>query len=271
MNRAFFREPFVFAFLLYSLLVLIWNGILHVLPSHTTIWNYGYNIGYGIIYLAGTFAGIYGATRMALKSTIGKSLLFLGLGQAGYGIGLMIWSYFNLIARVDIPYPSLADGFFLLVFIPCMAIGCWYELAIFTQLITKRRILMAILAFLAISALIFGWLNKPDISAQLPVITRIFNVLYPLGDSILLTLAVLALGVSGGKMHTVLLLLSVGFFFQVSGDMLFSYRSAKSIYWNGDIADTCFTTSAILLTLGIRALFFLTRATPGPATLSPQT
>lgn len=250
------QKPASILLLVLGAIILVWDALLFLSPVKTTIWNYYYNAGYALLYLFGAGIGMFGAMRVSTKTTIGKALLYLGLGQAAYAIGLIFWVYYNLIVHTDVPYPSLADGFFLLGFIPFMTIGCLYVLTIYHQILSPRRLIEAGLIFVVVGAIVFGFLNTPDISSGVTPAAKFFNILYPFGDSILLTLAFLALRASGGKLQAVLLLLVIGFFFQVSGDLIFSYRTSQELYWNGDIADVCYTLSAILLGLGITTLAY---------------
>lgn len=231
--------------------ILIWNISLYFLPSHTTNANYLYNVGYALLYFIGAFAGIRTSLNISTKSTLGKTLLFLALGNASYGMGLVIWAYYNMIAHVEVPFPSLADFFFLLCFIPAMAMGLIYLLRIYGTTLIKQYARWGIGLFALCGFIIFRYIMKPDLSADLPLLTRAFNIAYPLGDTMLLTGAILALLAGGGKLAKGVLILVIGFLFQVSADFLFAYRTTAETYWNGDVADLLYTFSGATLSLAI--------------------
>lgn len=234
-----------------AIFVIIWNISLYFLPSHTTTANYLYNVGYACLYFIGAVVGIRASLTVSTKSSLGKTLLYLALGNAGYGMGLVTWAYYNVIARIEVPFPSLADFFFLFCFIPCMAIGLIHLLRIYGIATIKQYIRWGIVIFGICGLIILGFIMKPDVSRDLPILTRAFNIAYPLGDTLLLTGAILALLSGGGKLSRGILILTIGYVFQVSADFVFAYRTTAETYWNGDISDLLFTISGATLSLAI--------------------
>lgn len=237
-----------------AIMVLAIGAYLQVIPDKTTPLNYYYNLFYSMFFFAGAIVGIWGATKLSLSSSVGKTLLFLGLGQASYGIGLLIWVYFNLIAKIGVPYPSIADFFFIL-FISLIAIGCISLLKMVTSAVTIGKTIEGVVIFTISAVLIVGFIIKPDISQELTLLNKITNIAYPVGDTILFTLAYLTLRLGGGKINKGVAILVVGLLVQMSGDFLFTYRTANQIYWNGDISDLFFTISATLITLAIISIY----------------
>ncbi|MBI5614336.1 hypothetical protein HY947_05400 [Candidatus Gottesmanbacteria bacterium] len=258
---------------------LIWGIILQFLPLKSTTLNLAYN-SYAVLYFYGALCCIRNSNTVSIKSSIGKSLLFFGLGVGSYGIGLLFWLYYNFIARIEIPFPSFADIFFVL-FIPLIAVGVFYILSLFTKLITRTFVLQS-LAIIALSAIaVLGLLNKPTITGDASFLAVFFNIAYPIGDTILVSSALIALRVGGGKMHEILKLLIIGLLFQAVADFFFTYRSSHTIYWNGDISDIMYATSGFILSatlLRMRKHFFESsehistnlRQTAATETNSPQ-
>lgn len=239
---------------LLTFFVACWALYLQLSPDKTTTWNYLYNIGYGLLYFFGAFMGVTGAIRLSTQTNMGKALLYLGLGLGSYGSGLVIWSYYNIILQVEIPYPSASDILFLF-FIPLIAAGCLSALGIVRSQLSRRSALEAVGIFIISSLVVFGFLNRPDLSRDLPFLTKLFNIAYPLGDTILLTLAYTTVRISGGGMRSGMMLISLGLLFQVLGDMVFAYRTTTETYWNGDIADILFSASAAISSFGMLRLF----------------
>jgi hypothetical protein len=246
----FHRKLVLIGFTVYFLFNLGWDIWLYFLPTRTTLWNYLYNASYGALFLGGgIILALYGLI-FSLKSNLGKMLLCFGLGLLSFGIGNMIWIYYNLILKVEIPFPSWADAAYLMLY-PLMFLGCVYLLRIYQSLITKKllrdSIIISIISFL----IIFGFFARPDISEHTTLIQKIINVYYPFGDVVTLSLALIALRIGGGKMHPSIYIFSFGLLLQTAADLLFAYRNAEEIYWNGDISDLLFTCSAYFISIGL--------------------
>lgn len=246
-------------------LLIIWAVYLHLIPEKTTSLNYLYNLGYALAFFLGSaisFVGFFGNPQ---KSSLGLTAFFLGLGGASYGFGLVIWFYYNSILNIEVPYPSLAD-FFFIVFIPLIAIGCIKLLAVVGGTVKSRYIIEGLILFALSLILIIGFVVQPDLSSDLPFITKVTNILYPVGDSILLTLAYIIFRISGGKIQKAATTLVFSLLFQVLGDIFFSIRTVNETYWNGDIADVFFALSATFLTWSIITIY--EGLTQTPETLS---
>lgn len=69
---------------------------------------------YQSIAIFGSIAGLVIAKYWGgFKSVMGKALIFFSLGLLLQAFGQTTFSYYNLIAKVEIPYPSISDiGFF---------------------------------------------------------------------------------------------------------------------------------------------------------------
>lgn len=247
------------------------NGYLYTLSSHTTPLNYLYNALYGLLYLFGGGIAIFYSTKFGIKSNLGKMLLFFGLGLWCYAAGLVVWVYYNFFLRVGIPFPSLADIFFVL-FYPVMGLACYNLLRMYKPLINRAilrdSVLIAIISLLAV----FLFFEKPDLSSHLGLIEKIINVLYPGGDTILVAMVLIALRIGGGKIHPSLYILLFGLTVQASADFLFVFRNANSTYWNGDISDLLYTCGGYIISFGLfEAIHNLNKTSPIVGSTSQQT
>ena len=82
-----------------------------------------YSNTYGIIPLLGGLYGLFLAQHWGgMESKVGKAIIFLSLGLITWGIGMVIWLYYNIVLDVSVPYPSLADAAFILSW-PLWGIG----------------------------------------------------------------------------------------------------------------------------------------------------
>lgn len=159
-----------------------------------------------------------------------------------------IWFYFN-VSGIEIPYPSLADFFFLL-FYPTNA----YLLLCLTRhtqppwtLSTWSTLLLLILVF---GGLIFVFLSTNlDFSLSLPVL--ILNLTYPLCDAILAALGVTLLRHQPTLGYRYLFLFVFAYIFIAIADVIFSLHSTGGLYWNGNFVDLIYATSYFILALGV--------------------
>jgi hypothetical protein len=232
------------------LLTLGWNAWLYTIPDKSTQWHFLYNAMYGCLFFLGGITAIFNAKSFGFGANIGKMLLFMGLGLLSFWGGNIIWLYYTFFLQTPIPYPSLADVAYGLMY-PCLTVGVIYLLKIYQNLVTKSVIRDSLIILFASFLVIFGFFARPDISSELPLIQRIINVYYPFGNVVVLSIALIALRVGGGKIHPSIYIFAFGLVFQTVGDLLFSYRTATEVYWNGDISDLFYTIAAYVMSIGI--------------------
>lgn len=246
----FHRKTILAVFTSLFVVTLIWNAWLYTLPHHVTIWNFIYNSVYGLIYFIGGVVAVAYAIHFGTKSNLGKMLLFLGLGLLSFWGGNIVWVYYTFFLMTEIPFPSFADILYTLYY-PLMAVGTYYMLRIYQNLITKAvirdSIVIVVVAFIAI----FGFFGRPTISSELSFIQNFISVYYPFGDVVILSIALIALRIGSGKIHFSLYIFAIGLTMQAIGDLLFIYRTATEVYWNGDIADTFYASSAFFCSIGL--------------------
>lgn len=233
----------------YSVFLIFWSLYLYTVSEKTTFLNYSYNLGYALSFFVGGFLGIVYGIKRNLRTDIGKALLFLGSGLASYGIGLVIWFVYNSALRIEVPYPSLADVFFLL-FYPSIAVGVVFLLKSFQVPIKNLMIFDSLAILVVISLTIFIYFALIIQPNSENILEQVFNILYPVGDILIITICLIGIRVSPVR-HWYLLLLIGGVFVASLADLTFAYRTAREIYWNGDIADMLFAIEAGLLSLGI--------------------
>src|SRR3990167_8334823 len=106
MVKTVLKNKVTYWILLLYLIVLVWWIKLQFIGLGTGE-AYLFNWFYGLIGLSGALYGI----RISLtkwggwKSIIGKGLILLPLGLIGQWLGLQVWTYYNVLARIEVPYP----------------------------------------------------------------------------------------------------------------------------------------------------------------------
>ncbi len=250
-HRVFLLTTFT---LLFSV-TLIWDVWLYTLPSHITLWNYFYNIIYGSIFFVGGLASIISAFQFSLKSNLGKMILFLGMGLLSYWLGNTIWAYYTLVLNVEIPYPSLADAAYMIMY-PLMVIGVFYLMKLYRTQITVSLIRDSFVIIIISFAIIFGFFARPDLSVDLPILQRFANIYYPFADVVILSMALIVLRIGGWKTHPSLYIFTFGMLMMTMGDILFTYRNAVGTYWNGDVSDLFYTFAGYFLSIGLFEIIY---------------
>lgn len=157
----------------------------------------------------------------------------LSLGLTFLLLGQLIIAGYQLFLHVPIPFPSVADLFFvvaypLLVFALVAFILAYEQAGFPTGPPGERRATGAITALLCLLTAVP--LLGPVLAANVPPLEKLLNLLYPVLDFVLLVptliLIRLSLRFRGGPVGRIWLLLLFGFVFLCFGDVLFAYLSA---------------------------------------------
>lgn len=254
-------------------LITLWS--LYAIFVGWFLWIYGagtqghtvniYSNLYGIIPLLGGVYGLFVARHWGgLKSKVGKALTLLSLGLITWGLGIVIWLYYNIVLNISIPYPSFADAAFILSW-PLWGVG-----AAFLSIATgakfgakegKGRIMLLIIPVITI---LFSYYflvtvaRQGVVSAYEDTLKTFFDLAYPIGDIVILSIAVLIFGLSykyfGGVYKTAIYFILTAFVVNYFADFTFSYTTSLETYYNGSLADALFATTMVLLSSGIAML-----------------
>src|SRR3990167_2539072 len=114
MKRLFFGEMSRYIALLLFTTFTVWWIVIFFLGYKESLHNYIFGALYGIMAMYGGVIGIEASKRWGgIHSLMGKAILFLALGLLAAEFGQIVFSYYNIILHIEIPYPSVADiGFF---------------------------------------------------------------------------------------------------------------------------------------------------------------
>ncbi len=247
----------------YYCLILIWGSAFYFRGIKETPANYWYQFAFGLIPLIGGVSGIIKSRQWGgLKSKVGQAVFFISLGITSWGVGQMFWSiYYNIISKVEVPYPSFADvGYslsfpFLIIGIVSLskATGARFSLNHF-----RGKILLFVIPVLAIIASYYmlivvargGAIPFGEESLKL-----FFDLAYPLGDLMILTLALLIYGLSfdylGGRYKLPIKSTLLGFVVLYLADFSFSYTTTVGTYYNGHWVDILLPTAMMLIAFGV--------------------
>lgn len=204
---------------------------------------------YGIFFVSPTWGGI--------NSALGRAIIYISLGLLGQWLGLQIWTYYNLIAQVEIPYPSLADlGYFALIpfytfaaLLLAKASGGKFLLRTKNG---KLYVFVIPIIMLTVSYMLF--VKDLGFDGTDPLKTFL-DYGYPLGEIIPVSIALFILTLSGkllgGTMRSRILYLVFAFTFQFLTEYLFLYAVGAETYTNGNVNDILYATSYFVMALGL--------------------
>ena len=255
------KQNVVVAWLIF--LFAYWVGLNFVFHSTDGNWNFLYSFLFSVMPLVGGLFGMWQSREWGgLKSHVGKALFFISFSLFLWGSGSMVWSYYNFIAHIEAPYPSLADlGFAPSIFFYGLgaiylsrATGAKYGLRhpLAKLFITVVPIALIVFSYYVLVTVARGGVVVP---AGEDGLKTFFDIAYPLGDFVSLVVAVVVSGLSfpylGGRLkwdvYSILLGLGVMFI----GDFMFSYTTTVGTFYDGDFGDLILTTGLFLLTFGV--------------------
>jgi len=222
-------------------------------------------VGMTIIPLIGGFAGIKNSLGWgSFKSVLGRAVLSISLGILTWSGGMVIWNYYLFFTTVEVPYPSLADAIFIFswplwiygLFQIAKVIGVRFALR---DLSGKRTLFfLSVVAVLLSVYFSFGLARDWSISWDEGILKLFFDLFYPIGDVVILTLILPIYWLSrrflGGIYRVPILLLLFGFILNYIGDVIFTLTTTTETYFNGHFSDFLYTTSMFILALGVSML-----------------
>ena len=163
-----------------------------------------------------------------------KSTRWLALGFLFWFLGEATYSIYALVLGVAIPYPSLADVFWLTGY-PFVPVGMAIFLRQFRFAVRREDLAIAVGASVAAIVLVAVFLIIPVIAISTDLITNLVGFAYPILDVALLSASIVgALLFRGGRMARGWNYLVLGAILFALGDMLFSYAAAKGVIYDGD-------------------------------------
>lgn len=216
-----------------------------------------------IVPFMGSLWGLKNASAWGgLKSAVGKSVVFLSLGTLTWSLGMLAWNYYIFLAQVEVPYPSLADVFFILSW-PLWTLGVIYLSKAtgvkFALRAAKGKAILIFVPLLAMAASYYllvvvargGVLDLEGASGW----KLFFDLFYPIGTAVILALGLtffsLSMDFLGGLYKKPITILILGFIVNYLADFTFSLTTTNETYFNGHFVDILFLTAMYFLSLSL--------------------
>lgn len=204
----------------------------------------------GAVFLVSALICFYYYKKIGDRGGVSTTILWTGISNLLFFLGSVVWAYYNFFAKIETPYPSLADIFYLSMPIAyAFAVGSLLQ--IYRSSTSKSTWITAILVFSGLIYVVFNFVGKPEISSELSFWENVFNFAFALSDSIYVGAGAALLIIAGGKIYKGILVWVLGMFLITIADFVFTYRAAIEVIWNGDISDQLYTLSAIIFTYSV--------------------
>ena len=229
---------------------------------HNYVWSF---IILGIFPFFGGLSGMFLSRKWGLlSSSLGRAIFFLSAGVAVWGLGSIIWAYYNFVLAIEAPYPSLADVGYLLSY-PFYVVGLinlgkgigayhklktnWGRVA----LVSVPIVGLALTYFVFVTIARGGEFDYQDSS----LLKLVFDIGYPLGDAVIVTAIGLVYGLSyrifGGRFKWPINLLFIGQFLVYLSDFGFSYTTTQGTFYVAGWSDFILLNGLFLLSVSVNA------------------
>ncbi len=249
---------------IYVFLVLWWLTIYYRGLQETTE-NYLFSLIYTVMPLGWGILGLSNARIWGgFQSYMGRAILFFSGGLCAWGIGNLIYAYYNLVLKIPVPYPSIADaGFFLLY--PFSAVGVVYLYRITGASLALRstwgKLGLLVIPFFLVALSYYLLLivaRGGVITYDQDLLKLILDVVYPVGDVVVITLAAvvytLSYGYLGGSFRKPIVIILIAFTFAYVTDFAFSYTTTTGTFFVANWVDLLYATTFFLISLGLNSL-----------------
>ena len=244
-----YRPILIILCAIFGLLILWWLTLVVIGDvNQDTLNSRLWGAAYGLVAIVGGLYGIYAARGWGfLASYLGGAVIALSAGLLLQEFGQLVFSYYNIVEKIEIPYPSIADiGFFGAI--PAYILGAvllMKGLGV-VSLIKKHpaKLLIGIIAPLVILGITY-WLFLKDYDAtDKDTLTIFLDFGYPLGQAIYVSLAVVVAsslrGMLGGVMKWPIILLLVAFALQYVADFNFLYQAYQATWMISGYGDVLY-------------------------------
>ena len=197
-----------------------------------------------------SFLGFLVVKRWGFRGKFGFVHLGLFLAVFIWFVGETVWAVCEVFLNVAIPYPSIADVFYVAGYVPVLA-GMLQFIRAFGGQLSRRASYLAVASCFAIIILTGAFLTYPLIIESADVTTKIFDVAYPALDSIILGLAVLMFFIfRGGYLAKSWAWIFLGLFLTSLGDIAFSLGTLQGWYYSGHPVELVYLWGYISIALG---------------------
>jgi diguanylate cyclase len=166
-----------------------------------------------------------------------RAWAWLAAGNGAWAAGQVVWSYYEVVAGRDVPFPSLSDvGFVLCPLMCAMGLITWLGTQSHQLVARGRDVMDGII--IAASLLVLSWVTTLGTvvadggDALMPLS---LSLAYPVGDLVLATLVLIALARGARAERATLALLAAGLGGLAFADSAYVYLVGIGAYTSADL------------------------------------
>ncbi|HET7466696.1 MAG TPA: ATP-binding protein [Candidatus Dormibacteraeota bacterium] len=191
------------------------------------------------------YASYVGAGRMRLAWGL------LGASAFSWGVGEWIWSYIEVGQGHAVPFPSAADGGYVLA-IPLAVAGVLTFPSAPSRISTRAQAVLDGM-IVALSLIFVSWafgLGNVYASNSGSVLAQVLGAAYPVGDIIIIGALLLAMRRATAQQRGTMALLLAGLAAAAVADSSFAYLTASGVYTStGNVSDAGWVIGYLLIAL----------------------
>ena len=189
------------------------------------------------------------------RSKLGRVWSMFLTGLFLWFLGELVWAIYVLAFKIDIPYPSVADVFYLLGYLPLFC-GFVMYLMQFRPALSLKTARLGLFIATVVIILTIAFLYRPIVNSSRDPVTISLDLLYTTLDLIILIFSVqifvFTLSYSsllGGGLWKALLFLVIGAILNAGADILFSYLELLGVYYEGHPSELLYLWSYVAFCL----------------------
>jgi len=184
---------------------------------------------------AAVITAVFGLKRYwgGFGSKLTQVWIYFAIGIFFWFLGELTWAIYVFLLKISMPYPSVADSFWLsgyiLLFLALTAYLWLVKPAI------SKTVLVAASSLVLIMGVLFSYfLVTPALMQETNLTAKTIDVAYPTLDFIMLALSITGLIVLvKSRVAKSWILFNTGILMTAIGDSLFSYATAHNTYYEG--------------------------------------
>ena len=177
---------------------------------------------------------------LSLKVPFQAVWLCFAIGTGVWVLAETSWAVYYFVLNIAVPYPSIADVFYISGYLPMLAALVLYYRT-FRRSMQRRRLAVAVPVIVGAVSLSLGLVIPLELSMNYPAIKIATDMIYPVLDLTLLSAAILSIAIFiDGTIGRYWGVLAGGIILYVLGDEFFLYQVANGSYYNGSVDDLFF-------------------------------
>jgi hypothetical protein len=192
---------------------------------------------------------LYNAHRSGKGGGLSRVYAAYSLGMLFWLVAECTWTVYALVFRIEIPFPSMADVFWLLGYLPLLAallLQAWPFRDVFEP---WKRVAIAVGMLLMTITILAATI--PTLLVENASEALVVSVAYPILDALLLSVAIpVFLLFRKGSYWRPTLFILLGIMLQLFGDLAFAQSILSGFYYVGSPIDLIFDYSYLILALG---------------------